>query len=242
MPHRFYINSTLQVGKPCTGTTELAHYLTNVLRVNQGQSLTLFNGDGCEYPATVAVLNKKSVSFEVHSQLELTVESPLYCHLGQAISKGDRMELAIQKAVELGVSEITPIITERCNVKLSDERWQKKQMQWQKVVINACEQSGRNKLPPVHPVTTLSHWLSTRTSAHNLVLAPKGNHVVRSIPYSQQGYRLLIGPEGGLTPQEIYSCVQLEYTDVQLGRRVLRTETAAMAALTALQLTFGDFS
>lgn len=242
MSHRFYVDGRLTVGQPYIGNAELAHYLTNVLRINQGQSLTLFNGDGCEYPATVTALNKKNVSFDVHSQLQLTVESPLYCHLGQAISKGDRMEVAIQKAVELGVSEITPIITERCNVKLTDERWQKKQIQWQKVVINACEQSGRNRIPHVHPVTTLPQWLSTTTSAHNLVLAPKGNHVVEQIPYSQQGYRILVGPEGGLTPQEIYSCVQLEYTDIQLGRRVLRTETAAMAALVVLQLRFGDFS
>ena len=163
-------------------------------------------------------------------------------HLGQVISRGDRMEFVIQKAVELGVNEITPLISERCGVKLNAERMEKKQQQWQKIAIAACEQSGRNVVPTIHTTQTLVQWCEVEIACCKLTLHPRAKYSINTLPSEIEHVRLLIGPEGGLSDDEINLTETLDFTETLLGPRVLRTETAALTAITALQCRFGDLA
>ncbi|MEM0910652.1 MAG: 16S rRNA (uracil(1498)-N(3))-methyltransferase, partial [Pseudomonadota bacterium] len=221
-------------------TNPLFHYVANVLRLKEGQSLVLFNGDGCDYPSELCDLSKKSAEVIVDSQLALNVESPLHIHLMQAVSKGDRMDYALQKSVELGVSKITPITTENCNVKLSDVRWQKKVEQWQKIVVSACEQSGRNVVPKVAPVASFHQSLGINSDLQKVILAPRTTHYLSKLAKPKKGFMLLVGPEGGFSEKEIYNAEQRGFTSCNIGPRVLRTETAAVTGLSVLQTLFGD--
>ncbi len=225
---------------PLQLSEDACHHAVNVLRVKPQQPLVLFNGDGNDYSGHVVQVSKRSAEVVITACLGLTRESRLPLHLGQGISKGDRMEWVLQKAVELGVSEITPLITERCAVKLDPERWQKKHQQWLKVVIGACEQSGRNVLPLLHSPCSMSAWLAQSTAAQRLVLAPDAEVPLARQGYCTQGYRLMIGPEGGLAEHEVQQAIELGYRSCSLGPRILRTETAAVAALTILQAQHGD--
>jgi 16S rRNA (uracil1498-N3)-methyltransferase len=166
--------------------------------------------------------------------------------LGQGISRGDRMDFTLQKSVELGVNKITPLFTERCGVKLSSERLAKKREQWQKIVISACEQCGRCIVPLVTEHMLFQDWLNEQTSALKLNLHPKADHSIMTLPMDKLAnelrVRLLIGPEGGLTDEEINQANQADFQDILLGPRVLRTETAALTAITALQCRFGDLA
>ena len=167
-------------------------------------------------------------------------ESPLDIHLGQVISRGDKMEFTIQKSVELGVNTITPLISERCGVKLNAERFDKKMQQWQKIAIAACEQCGRNVVPEIRPVMKLEDWCAETYDGLKLNLHPRAKYSINTLPTPVTNVRLLIGPEGGLTAEEISMTEQYQFDEVLLGPRVLRTETAAMTAITALQVRFGD--
>lgn len=217
-----------------------AAHIGKVLRMGNGEHISLFNGDGHDYLAEIVDAGKKSVSVKVISYEVNLSESPLNLHLGQVISRGDRMEFTIQKSVELGVNTITPLFSDRCGVKLSGERLEKKIQQWQKIVISACEQSGRSQVPVVRPAMELQAWCAEQTSALKLNLHPRASHGINGLNSSHTRIRLLIGPEGGLSEQEIAMTETYEFTDVLLGPRVLRTETASLTAITALQLRLGD--
>ncbi|MEP1553725.1 16S rRNA (uracil(1498)-N(3))-methyltransferase [Paraglaciecola sp.] len=237
---RIYHPHQLSVESQIILTDDATNHVSNVLRAREGQAVVLFNGDGNEYSAHLAQVNKRKVVVNVDSKLSLSIESPLDIHLAQGISRGDRMEWVIQKAVELGIKEMTPLITERCGVKLNQERWVKKHEQWLKVVIGACEQSGRNVLPKLNPPTLFSDWVTMSTNQLRLTLHPRAEQAFRHISMPPAGVRLLIGPEGGFTDQEIYQTEQNGFQTVQLGPRVLRTETAAVASIAALQAIHGD--
>lgn len=237
---RFYINNDLIVDASIEMPTELAHYMANVLRLKVGAPIVLFNGNGCDYPSEIVDVYKRKAIVVVNSQIALSLESPLHIHLAQGISKGDRMELALQKSVELGVSEISPIITENCNVKLDPERWQKKHQSWQKLIIAACEQSQRNVVPTLHTPITLQQWLGQASELSKIILAPGAKTYISSLRKPQRGFRLIIGPEGGLSEQELYTAQELGYEAVNIGPRILRTETAAIASLAIIQSHFGD--
>ena len=217
-------------------------HLIRVLRLTEGDEFTLFNGDGYDYLAKLNKVSKKAADAEILAKTQVTCESPLNIHLGQGISRGDRMDFTLQKSVELGVNTITPLLTERCTVKLNKERMQKKVEQWQKIVISACEQSGRANVPEVKFPMTLEEWLAQETSALKLNLHPRAQHSIMSLPLENKRVRLLIGPEGGLSEQEINNATDANFIDVLLGPRVLRTETAALTAITALQCRFGDLA
>lgn len=219
---------------------DATHHAVNVLRLKQQHPIVLFNGDGNEYSGLVTSVSKRQVEVTIDACLSINHESPLPLHLGQGVSKGDRMEWVLQKAVELGVQAITPIITERCAVKIDQERWFKKHAQWQKVIIGACEQSGRNRLPQLHTPCTLSEWLGQSTDDSRLILTPDADARLSEQPYHTRGYRLLIGPEGGLSAAEVKQATELGYRACTMGPRILRTETAAIAALTVLQAIHGD--
>ncbi|MCC2618047.1 16S rRNA (uracil(1498)-N(3))-methyltransferase [Aestuariibacter halophilus] len=221
-------------------TPDAAHHVATVLRLKPGHPVVLFNGDGNEYSGQLSEVSKRAVDVEVDAKLSLSVESSLSIHLGQGVSKGDRMEWVIQKAVELGVTEITPLITARCAVKLSQERWQKKTQQWQKIIIGACEQSGRNCLPVLHSPVSLNQWMGESTQQLRLTLHPRADKRMTDLAIPPQGVRLLIGPEGGFDDNEVYATEESGFQSVRLGPRVMRTETAAIATISALQAVYGD--
>jgi 16S rRNA (uracil1498-N3)-methyltransferase len=237
---RIFHPDTLITDTQVALTQDAANHIANVLRLKGGHPVVLFNGDGNEYSAHLDSVKKREVIVFVDAKLSLSVESPLQIHLGQGVSKGDRMDLVIQKSVELGVHEITPIITERCVVKLSPERWLKKQTQWEKIIISACEQSGRNEIPKLHPATSIQEWVKQSTKQLRLTLAPKSEQRINQLHYQNQGFRLLIGPEGGLSEKEMYYVEESGYQSVSMGPRILRTETAALTSLSILQSHFGD--
>ncbi|MFT4938548.1 MAG: 16S rRNA (uracil1498-N3)-methyltransferase [Paraglaciecola sp.] len=237
---RIYYPDLIKVESQITLTADASNHIANVLRAKPGQPLVLFNGDGNEYSAVLIEVTKRNVLVEVEAKLSMNVESPLSIHLGQGISRGDRMELVLQKSVELGVTEISPLITERCGVNLSEQRWQKKHQQWQKIIIAACEQCGRNTLPTLNMPCTFSQWINQSTKQLRLTLHPGAEKAFRHISVPPTGVRLLIGPEGGFSDKELYNTEQAGFHTVHLGPRVLRTETAAIAAITALQAIHGD--
>ena len=230
---QFSINETVALSDDAFG------HVVRVLRLKEGDAITLFNGDEpFQYSATLCNVSKKSADVKIISKDENNSESPLNIHLGQGISRGDRMDFTLQKSVELGVNTITPLFTERCGVKLNTERLDKKRQQWQKIVISACEQSGRASVPIVTEPMLLADWLTQQTSALKINLHPKAQHSIMSLPMENTRVRLLIGPEGGLSDEEIAQANENDFVDVLLGPRVLRTETAALTAITTLQWSF----
>ena len=242
---RIYQNSPLILPQTVELSDDAFGHIIRVLRLKQGDLVTLFNGtEPYQYSARLLNVNKKQASAELLSKEHIANESPLTIHLGQGISRGDRMDYTLQKSVELGVNKITPLFTERCGVKLSGDRLIKKLAQWQKIVISACEQSGRCLVPEVTKPMFLQDWLNEQTNALKLNLHPKATHSIMTLPVeacvNKQRVRLLIGPEGGLSDEEINQANTACFQDILLGPRVLRTETAALTAITALQCRFGD--
>ena len=219
-----------------------ANHIGRVLRMQAGQELVLFDGRGGQYPATIQAVGKKQVTVQLAELDPVEVESPLAIHFGQVISRGDKMEFTIQKSVELGVTVITPLFSERCGVKLSGERLDKKLEQWQKIAISACEQCGRNRIPEIRPALELAAWLAEPTAELKLNLHPRAPYSINTLPEPSHGIRLLIGPEGGLSTAEIEQAREQGFADMLLGPRVLRTETAGLTAITALQCRFGDLA
>ncbi|NOI68695.1 16S rRNA (uracil(1498)-N(3))-methyltransferase [Vibrio sp. 99-8-1] len=223
-----------------TLSDEASAHIGRVLRMKPQQDIVLFDGSGNEFPATIIEVNKKTVQANVLEQLEKSSESPLNIHLGQVVSRGDKMEFTIQKSVELGVNVITPLISERCGVKLDAKRFEKKLLQWQKIAIAACEQCGRNNIPLIRPIMKLEQWCAEQDGALKLNLHPRAKYSINTLPQPMEKVRLLIGPEGGLSAEEISMTEQYQFEETLLGPRVLRTETAALTAITALQVRFGD--
>jgi 16S rRNA (uracil1498-N3)-methyltransferase len=222
--------------------SQASHHIARVLRAAVGDPLTVFNGEGGEYQAVITQIDKKKVSAEVLSYVARDVESPLTLHLAQGISRGEKMDYTIQKAVELGVKKIIPLFTERCNVKLDEDRREKKWQHWQSIVISACEQSGRNHIPEIATPQSLEGWFATLESSDvYFVLAPTAQSKLKQLSLPPQSrVVLLIGPEGGLSDKEIARAHHFGFSSLNLGPRVLRTETAGVAALAALQCLFGD--
>ncbi len=237
---RIYQTGELSQGQTLMLDSEAAGHVGRVLRMSAGEQIELFNGDGHNYLSEIVAANKKNVEVNVLNQIPNLSESPLNLHLGQVISRGDRMDFTIQKSVELGISTITPLFSERCGVKLSGERLDKKIQQWQKIVISACEQSGRSVVPEVRPAMNLEQWCAENSQALKLNLHPRASHGINGLALNTTRVRLLIGPEGGLSEAEIAMTEKYQFTDVLLGPRVLRTETAALTTISALQLRFGD--
>jgi len=209
-----------------------------------GDPLTLFNGDGAEYAAVVARAAKGAVSARVEGVREVTRESPLHVTLGQGVSRGERMDYTVQKAVELGVARIDPVTTSRGVVRLDAERARQKSDHWQAVAIAACEQCGRNRVPPVAPVSRLQDWLGRLrgdASGMKILLDPEAGIGLRELPGPPRNVILLAGPEGGLTGDERQDALRAGFVAARIGPRVLRTETAALATLAAMQALWGDF-
>ncbi|WMY75061.1 16S rRNA (uracil(1498)-N(3))-methyltransferase [Buttiauxella selenatireducens] len=230
----------LAVGQDVALCEDAANHVGRVLRMSAGHALQLFDGSNQIFDAEIVQADKKSVRVKVISATLDNRESPLHLHLGQVMSRGEKMEFTIQKAVELGVNVITPLFSERCGVKLDAERLHKKLTQWQKIAVAACEQCGRNIVPEVRPAMDLEAWCAELDNSLKLNLHPRANASINTLPQPVERVRLLIGPEGGLTADEIAMTARHQFTDILLGPRVLRTETTALTAITALQVRFGD--
>lgn len=238
---RIYHAGSLTLGQEVELAADAANHVARVLRLGEGAPLILFTGDQHIYPAVITQSNKRTVLVRVTAQQASQNESPLIIHLAQGISRGERMDFVLQKSVELGVHSITPLFTERCTVKLQGERLEKRIEQWQRIVISACEQSGRNFIPQVRPALTLNAWLEQAAQGQRLMLEPRATKTFKTLS-QHTAFELLIGPEGGFSPQEQAQCLQQNCLGLQLGPRILRTETAALAAITALQYQFGDLA
>ncbi len=236
---RLFTEASLQRGQSVQLEEKASHHLTRVLRHRAGDRLTLFNGDGYQYSATLQSIEKKQATVTIGAAETVDTESPLNTHLGIAVSKGDRFDWVIQKATELGVTTITPLTTARTEFKLDAERQQKKWNHWRQVSISACEQCGRNRLVDLQPITSLGAWLPSVNAERKLVLDHRADPTppVAATPASAA---LLIGPEGGLGAEEIDRALAAGFSPLQLGPRVLRTETAPVAALTLVQHLWGD--
>ncbi len=235
---RFFINTPLHLGEHEI-PPYLAHYMGRVLRLPLNASVQLFDGSGFEFLGTITQIDKKGIIVNLTKQLTGLGESPLYTHLGQGLARGERMDFVIQKATELGVNEITPLFTDRSEVRLNEERADKRIAHWQQVAISACEQSGRSKIPIIHPPQSVSGWVEKVEADLKLML-----HLVAE-PLSNYpkpaSLAILIGPEGGFTDDEMILAQQNDFQQVHIGGRVLRTETAPIVALTIAQQMWGDF-
>ncbi|MBN6362288.1 16S rRNA (uracil(1498)-N(3))-methyltransferase [Providencia huaxiensis] len=233
-PEPLQINTTISLGD------DAANHVGRVLRMTAGQKLELFDGSNQIFSAEITEATKKNVFVHIENSQIDDRESPLDLHLGQVMSRGEKMEFTIQKSVELGVNTITPLLSERCGVRLDGERLEKKLLQWQKIAIAACEQCGRNRIPEIRPVQTLEAWCAENDDAFKVNLHPRATESINTLPTELKKVRLLIGPEGGLSADEIAMTANYQFTDILLGPRVLRTETTALTAITALQVRLGD--
>jgi 16S rRNA (uracil1498-N3)-methyltransferase len=243
---RFYTNSPLAIGASVQLSENAAAHATRALRLNVGDRAIVFNGDGFDYACELTSIKKNAVIANITAATKVYNESPLHITLLQAISSADRMDFTIQKAVELGVTSIQPITSQRSVVKLSAERAEKRTEHWQNVAISACEQSGRAFVPTVNPPLNYSHVFTNlaKTAAQDacrITLDPTAKKNLAAIIKPSGNIYLLIGAEGGLTDEEIALATTTGFQGVQLGARILRTETAALAAIATMQTLWGDF-
>ncbi|MGK9066831.1 16S rRNA (uracil(1498)-N(3))-methyltransferase [Stutzerimonas chloritidismutans] len=234
---RFFIDAPLALGVLVLPEAS-AHYIGRVLRLGVGAAVQLFDGSGMEFRGELVEVSKKQVSVALHDRFDGQPESPLQVHLGQGLSRGERMDWAIQKATELGAAQITPIVSERCEVRLKDERADKRLAHWRQIAISACEQCGRSVIPVINSPQPLTEWLTVEADL-KLVLHPIAEPLSRHPAPASLAF--LIGPEGGLNDQEISEAIRAGFHPARLGPRVLRTETAPVAALSVAQHLWGDF-
>ena len=219
-----------------------AHHAVRVLRLSAGDNIVLFDGSGSEWVANIQYIDKRDVEVLVNESMAVCRESPLTVTLIQGISSGDRMDYTVEKAVELGVTIIQPVACARSVVKLMGERADKRRNHWQNLVIAACEQCGRNIIPQVAPIDTLPHWLAQSSSQSlRILFTPDAPITLQALPRPQTRVEILAGPEGGFDQTEFQTALAAGFTPVRLGPRILRTETAAIAALGAMQVLWGDF-
>ncbi len=240
---RIYFPLPLRSGATVTLDKQAAQHVLRVLRLHLGDALALFNGQPVNhhYGEYRATLRGSSGEVLIGEFVARDTESPLTITLAQGISRGERMDYAVQKAAELGVTHIVPIITEFCVVKVREERKEKRIAHWQGIATSACEQSGRVRVPDIAPPLTFSAWLPAAQAAVKLVLDPLATQTLPRLPAPQGDIILLVGPEGGLSDAEVMQAKQAGFIPMRLGPRILRTETVPAAALAALQTLWGDW-
>lgn len=236
---RLYQDCPLAVGASIELDETAIRHAIQVLRLKPDDRLILFNGDGHDYPARLTAISKKQATARIENATLADNESPLQTHLALGIARGERMDYALQKAVELGINRLTPLLTERCVVQLDEKREQKRRQHWQGIIRGACEQSGRARLPQLDPVMSYSEFLDTPLTGQRMILDPRSDRSLSDCTRPQQ-LILMIGPEGGFTQSEREMAYQHDATGIRLGPRILRTETAVVAGLTAAQTLWGD--
>ena len=238
--HRVFTSQPLEPGEAASLGKRQAHYLGRVLRVTPGQVVTLFNGDGSDYACEVEWIGKGEICFTVTARLPAKAESPLQVVVAQAVSRGERMDQTLQKCTELGAFAFQPVWSERVEVRLAGEKLARRRQHWQGVVVSACEQSGRARVPEVLPPLPLAEWCIRPAAGCRIVLSPAADRGLGRIGLSSP-VEMAIGPEGGFSDAELGVLERAGVTAARLGPRVLRTETAAAAALAVLQSLAGDF-
>ena len=239
---RFYVDFALSPDSVVELPDNVVRHL-NVLRVKNTEEIVLFNGNGKAYPALPEVLEKRRASVRILREEATDNESPLNITLVQAVSTAERMDFTLQKSVELGVAEIRPVISERCVVRLSGERAEKRVVRWQEIVVSACEQSGRNIVPKVLPLTTYAQALQQLPQeTTKLLMSLNRAQKLSDVRPQSDKVVFMVGPEGGWTEKEEQQAFDAGFQSVTLGKRVLRTETASLAAIAAMQTLWGDFA
>jgi len=238
---RIFVPDPIVIGETLTLEGERSHYIQSVLRLRRGFSVTVFNGTGADYSTVIRNITRDNVALEILESIEVEKESSLITSLGLGISRGEKMDYAIQKAVELGVHDITPVLSQHSVVRLDDDRKGTRVTHWQKVIISACEQCGRSRLPHLEPPIQFSDWV-VQQKGLKLFLDPDGHKNLGSFLPGSEGLCLLSGPEGGFSKEEKKASMDAGFEAVRMGPRVLRAETAVLAALAAAQLLWGDLN
>jgi 16S rRNA (uracil1498-N3)-methyltransferase len=237
---RLHTDKALEPGTRLALDSKTTHYLARVLKLGPGSPLVLFNGDGSDYAVEIVSIGRTTAEVVINTRLPATTEPELHITLVQALSRGERMDYTLQKATELGVACVQPVITERVEVRLDEKRLQKRMLHWRGVITSACEQSGRATIPRLFLPLPLDAWSSGETSALRLVLEPGADRLLSAQTFSRGAVELLIGPEGGLSEAELARMKAAAVRAVSLGPRILRTETAGPAAIAVLQALAGD--
>ncbi len=238
---RVHVERNLAPGVDARLPDTQAHHVARVLRLGVGNAVVLFNGDGHDYAGSIVALSRDSVEVRVDTRLPATPPSPLSLTLVQGLSRGERMDYSVQKATELGVRAIQPLVTARCEVRLEGSRLDKRLEHWRRVVVSACEQCGRADLPELRAPVTLDEWTGLPSAGVRLMLDPSAERTLASVE-PMPAAELVIGPEGGLEERECQALVRAGVVPVRLGPRTLRTETAGPAAIAVLQTLAGDFA
>jgi len=238
---RLYVAAPLNQGQHLELNDDNAHYVRTVLRLKPEQNIVLFNGQGGEYQCRLSEVNRKTVQVTIEKFIARDVESPLEVRLGIGISRGDRMDWSVQKAVELGVNHLTPLVTERCVIKFNDDKKQQRFLHWQHIIQHAAEQSGRTSLPELGEIITLPDW-ANRQQSLKVFLDPYADQTLSDLKPENDCITLLSGPEGGFSDQERQIAKAAGFIPVRMGARILRTETAVLTALAAVQSLWGDFN
>lgn len=236
---RNHLDAPLAVGTTVALDDAVTAHLVRVLRLGLGDALVLFNGDGYDYEARLVAIAKRGAEAEVMSRREVTNESPQRLVLAQAIARGEKMDWVLQKATELGVAEIVPLVTERTEVRLDAERGDKRLQHWRGVIASACEQSGRARLPLLRAPMAIAEWSARPGTDRIVYLDPQADTSPHQLA-ANTSYALVIGPEGGLGERDLHALGAANALGVKLGPRVLRTETAGIAAIATMQALFGD--
>jgi 16S rRNA (uracil1498-N3)-methyltransferase len=239
MAPRFFLDASLRAGSVCTLSEDAAHHAIHVLRLREGEDITLFNGRGGEFAARIASIQRLRISVDILQHRAIERESPLRVTLVQGVSAGEKMDSTLRKAVELGVAEVQPVLAARSVARPKGERAEGRRAHWQKVVIAACEQCGRNRIPEVDPLIPLLDYRTTADSTR-ILLSPQVTLKLSEAAKDSNTFILAAGPEAGFTAEEEAALVSAGFTPASLGPRVLRTETAAVAALAALSALRGD--
>lgn len=237
---RTHIDAPLDEGMGLVLPENATAHLTRVLRLPVGARFVLFNGDGCDYEAELLAVAKKGAEARVLSRREIRNESPLRITLAQAVARGEKMDLILQKATELGVAGFAPLITERTEVKLDAERGDKRLTHWRGVIASACEQSGRARIPSIAAPVPLANFMAQQHSGHIIHFDPDAEATLRELPSASSEWIFVVGPEGGLGERDLAQLRTADALGVRLGPRILRTETAGLAALAAVQALRGD--
>ena len=238
---RIFIPAPLSSGQTLALPEAAARHLVQVLRLQPGERFIVFNGEGGEFAAELLSAGKREALARIGTFDDVSRESSLQVTLAQCVSKGERMDYTLQKAVELGVSEVVPLLSARSVVRMDADRWEKRLEHWRGVIVSACEQSGRTRIPRLHPVAELAHWLPLAgTGALKLTLAPQAPCSLRDTEHRARPVVLLVGPEGGLSADEIALAQRQDFLTVKMGPRILRTETAGVVCLANIQSLWGD--
>ncbi|WP_020395226.1 16S rRNA (uracil(1498)-N(3))-methyltransferase [Thiolinea disciformis] len=238
---RFYIADSLDVGNTLLLPDTVFRHAIQVLRLNLNELLILFNGQGGEYQARITELSKRQASVIIEEYIPTNPESTLKLSLVQALIKPDKMDFALQKAVELGITTFQPLITRRSVVQVGKEKIARKLEHWQAIALGACEQSGRTSIPMILEPISLETYLAQTTGAARIILAPELEQTLADLPlHKPQALDVVIGPEGGFTSEEVKACLDRGVHGVTIGPRILRAETASISALSLMQHRFGD--